>query len=146
MWVWDILKRVRTRGQFTAIVGETSLETCPTFEKCCQWGGLNSNQLQPGDITLVLLDAIPPEWQVHALAEVAQTKEWAAVALSTLLHESAEEWLLHNARHQETEQNPARGSTGVAIRTAGPPTGLGQSMHRPTQVPQGHSKPRPDHR
>eukprot|EP00961_Rhodomonas_salina_P220870 2986170-Rhodomonas_salina.1 len=49
-------------------------------------------------------------------------------------------------RHQETEQNPARGSTGVAIRAAGPPTGLGQSVHQPTLGPQGHGKPRPDHR
>eukprot|EP00961_Rhodomonas_salina_P024028 323074-Rhodomonas_salina.1 len=29
MWAWDIPERVRTRGQFTAIVGPMSLETCP---------------------------------------------------------------------------------------------------------------------
>eukprot|EP00961_Rhodomonas_salina_P198904 2682930-Rhodomonas_salina.1 len=49
-------------------------------------------------------------------------------------------------RHQEAEQNPARGSTGVAIRTAGPTTGLGQLVHRSTRVPQGHHRPRPCHR
>eukprot|EP00961_Rhodomonas_salina_P016131 217130-Rhodomonas_salina.1 len=43
MWAWDILERVRTRGRFTAIVGPTALETCPTFGKWC----LGEAQLQP---------------------------------------------------------------------------------------------------
>eukprot|EP00961_Rhodomonas_salina_P166479 2243401-Rhodomonas_salina.4 len=75
MWVWDILDRVWTRGQFTALVGQTSLQACPTFAKWCQWpgGGLNT--------------------------EAAHTKAWAVVSTSTLLQEGAEQWLLHNKRY-----------------------------------------------
>eukprot|EP00961_Rhodomonas_salina_P295813 3935809-Rhodomonas_salina.1 len=99
MWAWDILDRVQTWGKFTAIVSPTSLETCPTFEKWCPWGELNTNPLQQEDITLVLLDAIPQEWQVQVMEEASHTKAWAVVSRSTLLHEDAEQWLLHNARY-----------------------------------------------
>eukprot|EP00961_Rhodomonas_salina_P115313 1552076-Rhodomonas_salina.1 len=86
MWAWDILDRVRTLGKFTAIIGPTSLETCPTFEKWCPWGELNANLLQQEDITLVLLDAVPQEWQVHVMEEASHTTAWAVVSRSTLLH------------------------------------------------------------
>eukprot|EP00961_Rhodomonas_salina_P268577 3629645-Rhodomonas_salina.3 len=84
MWAWDILDRVQTLGKFTAVVGPTALETCPTFEKWCPWG--NTNPLQQEDITLVLLDAVPQEWQVHVMEETTHTKAWAVVSRSTLLH------------------------------------------------------------
>eukprot|EP00961_Rhodomonas_salina_P053063 711823-Rhodomonas_salina.1 len=48
------------------------------------------------DVVLVLLDAIPPQWQTHALNEAARAEALAVVAQAQMLSEEEEEWLLAN--------------------------------------------------
>eukprot|EP00961_Rhodomonas_salina_P079285 1065619-Rhodomonas_salina.1 len=95
-WAWDILDRIRVRCQFTMLVGPTPLEACPTYPSWCPWDSLGTHQVIETEQALVLLDAVPQQWQQHVLEEAAKAAEWAVVARSTLLNSEAETWLLHN--------------------------------------------------
>eukprot|EP00961_Rhodomonas_salina_P125110 1685775-Rhodomonas_salina.6 len=97
-WAWDLLDRIRTRCQFTMLVGPTPLKACPTYPTWCPWNSLGTHLVITQERALVLLDAVPPEWQQHVLEEAAKADEWAVVARSTLLSSDAETWLLHNTR------------------------------------------------
>eukprot|EP00961_Rhodomonas_salina_P239432 3234644-Rhodomonas_salina.1 len=84
-WAWDILDRICVHCKFTMLVGPTPLEACPTYPRWCLWNRLGTYLVIEGGRALVLLDAVPLEWQQLALEEAAKAKEWAVVVRSTLL-------------------------------------------------------------
>eukprot|EP00961_Rhodomonas_salina_P082704 1111452-Rhodomonas_salina.1 len=95
-WAWDILDRLRVYCKFTMLVGPTPLEACPTYPRWCPWNQLGTYLVIEGGRALVLLDAVPPEWQQHVLEKAAKAEEWVVVARSTLLSTDTKTWLLHN--------------------------------------------------